>query len=125
MSLTGDLICKMIAIVCFIFLGCLGIKVFRSSRQEKLDALEELETAYTEPELSEVHACLQKKECGVKMYGTKTPETRKLFYFTFLTDANEQLRYEIDEEIYHTFDEGQSGTLAIANDNFYGFVTEN
>ena len=31
------------------------------------------------------------------------------------------LRYKVEESEYHSFDENQKGTIAIVNDNYYGF----
>ncbi len=83
--------------------------------------IEEVNEAYEEPPLTEIKVMLIKKECFLKTYGIKYPQTKQEFYFAFETEDKKILRYKVEESEYHSFDENQKGTIAIVNDNYYGF----
>lgn len=86
--------------------------------------LEELEKPLEEAPITEINASVIKKECFVKTYGTKIPETIKEFYITFSTFTGETKRYSVSEELYVSVDEGIVGTIAIMNDKFFDFYFE-
>ena len=77
-----------------------------------------------EPPITEINVKLIKKECFLKTYGIKYPETRQEYYFIFETNDKNILRYKVEESEYHSFDENQKGTIAIVNDNYYGFYVD-
>ena len=78
----------------------------------------------TEPELIETEVRVISKRCGTKVYGSKSPQCRKEFYITFLTEDGEETEYPVEEEIYLSIHENETGTLATANGHFYGFCAE-
>lgn len=86
--------------------------------------LEELEKPLEEAPITEINASVIKKECFVKTYGTKIPETIKEFYITFSTFTGETKRYSVSEELYVSVDKGIVGTIAIMNDKFFDFYFE-
>ena len=85
---------------------------------------EEVNEAYEEPPLTEIKVKLISKECFVKTYGVKYPVTKQEYYFIFETNDKKILRYKVEESEYHSFDENQKGTIAIVNDNYYGFCVD-
>lgn len=104
-----------LAIVLFIIMCIVNIIKSRKKAMKQLENLEE------EIPLVEIDARVLKKECFVKTYGVKMPETRKEFYITFLAFDGKTKRYSVSEELYLSVDEGFSGTIALLNDNFFDF----
>ena len=96
------------------------IKLVLHSLKTRKKELEELEKCEDIP-LVEIDARVLKKECFVKSYGTKMPESRKEFFITFLTFNGETRHYSVSEEIYLSIEEGVSGTIGLLNDNFFDF----
>ena len=111
-------ILSLIVILGFAF--CL-VKVIIYSIKARKKALKELEEAVEPAPITEVEATVLKKECRVKTYGTKMPESRKEFIITFSTFAGEIKRYLVSEELYLAVDEGTAGTIALVNDLFFDF----
>lgn len=105
------------------FAFCL-VKVIINSVKSHKKALKELEEPAEMAPITEIEASVLKKECGVKTYGTKMPETRKEFYITFLTFTGETKRYAVSEELYLAVEEGTVGTVALVNDRFFDFYFE-
>ena len=99
--------------------------VVRSKREAKksLARLEE-STAAEEPPLCEVHGRITEKHCYSDLVGTKNVHSYTCFYFLFLTDDGETLRYEIDAETYLAIEENAEGTVGIVGDQFYGFCSD-
>ena len=85
---------------------------------------EEVNETYEEPPLTEIKVKLISKECFLKTYGIKYPETKQEYYFIFETDDKKILRYKVEESEYHLYNENQKGTVAIVNDNYYGFCVD-
>jgi len=114
----------------YLFFAFLGIIIFISllilfkfilgAVKSRREAMKELEN-FEEAPLVEINASVLKKECFVKSYGVKMPETRKEFYITFLTFDGETKRYSVSEEIYLSIEEGVSGTIGLINNNFFDF----
>ena len=82
------------------------------------------EEIFEEPPLTEIKVKLISKECFLKSYGIKMPQTKQEYYFNFETEDKKILRYKVEESEYHLYDENQKGTIAIVNDNYYGFCVE-
>lgn len=82
------------------------------------------EEIFEEPPLTEIKVKLISKECFLKTYGIKMPQTKQEYYFNFETEDKKILRYKVEESEYHLYDENQKGTIAIVNDNYYGFCVE-
>lgn len=114
------------AFLAVVILGLLGgmVWIFISSCKENKKQLEKLDDYAKEQELDEVSAQVLSKNCGIKVYGTKTPDCCKEFSVTFLTTYGEEVQYKVLEEVYLSLEEGQNGTLATINGNFYGFYVE-
>jgi hypothetical protein len=74
--------------------------------------------------ITEIDARVLKKECYVRSYGVKMPETRNEFYITFSTFTGEIKRYSVSEELYLSVEENTVGTIAIVNDMFFDFYFE-
>lgn len=108
----------------FSLLAIFFIKVIKSCIKSRKEMLEELEKPLEEAPITEIDACVLKKECFVKTYGTKNPETRNEFYITFSTFTGEIKRYSVSEELYLAVDEGIAGTIAIMSDQFFDFYFE-
>ena len=116
----------LIGIFSVVILGLLGwgIKGMIADRKRNKELLEKLDDYAKEQELDEVSAQVLSKNCGIKVYGTKLPDCCKEFSVTFLTTYGEEVQYKVLEEVYLSLEEGQNGTLATINGNFYGFYVE-
>ena len=90
------------------------LNCFKGKSQEDIEVFEE-------PPLTEIAVTLVSKECLVKTYGYKMPQTKQEYYFVFETEDKKLLRYMVNEGEYHLYDEKQKGTIAIVNDNYFGF----
>lgn len=77
-----------------------------------------------EPELTEIHAVIEKMTCGVDATGFKTVNVYKEFTVSFRKDDGELLELPVEEEFYLALEEGMVGTVAIVNDRFYGFCPD-
>ncbi len=106
-------------LICGFLLSIILCVIFTVRARKK--SMKELENYYDEALLVEINASVFKKECFVKSYGVKMPETRKEFYITFLTFQGETKRCSVSEELYLSVDEGTTGTIAFLNDNFFDF----
>ena len=101
------------------------IKTFVDAHKQKQEKELELEQPYFEPQIFEYKATVIEKYCQVEGYGSvKMPQTRNSFYLAFKTYDGRILKYNVLEQDYLQIEEGQSGTLAIVNDNFYGFCPD-
>ena len=115
-----------IGIFSAVILGLLGwgIKGMITDRKRNKELLDKLDDYAKEQDLDEISAQVLSKNCGIKVYGTKTPDCCKEFSVTFLTTYGEEVQYKVLEEVYLSLEEGQNGTLATINGNFYGFYVE-
>lgn len=77
-----------------------------------------------EPTETELHGKIVEKMCFTESRGTLTPRMGKRFCLTLQTDDGEQKEYAVDEDIYHSVDEGQIGTALIVGKRFYGFCPD-
>ncbi len=114
-----------------IIIGCVGglavvvIKTFADAHKQKREQHKELESPFFEPQLFEYKATVIGKYCGVEGYGSsKMPQTRSAYYLTFKTYDGRILKYNVLEQDYFKIEENQTGTLAVVNDNFYGFCPD-
>ena len=121
---TSDYITFAVFGLIFLVLAVFIIKIIKSSIKSRKEMLEELEKPLEDAPITEINARVLKKECFVKTYGTKMPETKKEFYITFSTFTGETKCYSVSEELYLSVDEGTVGTIAIMNDNFFDFYFE-
>lgn len=119
-DLKDYLVMAFIGLVVFGLIFCL-VRAIKISLKERKKALEELLNDSEMAPLTEIDATVLKKECGVKTYGTKMPETRKEFYITFLTFTGETKRYAVSEELYLAVEEGTAGSIGIVEDKFFDF----
>ena len=100
------------------------LKWIRNTVKERKKLLKEMEQDVEMAPITEIEARVLKKECFVRSYGIKMPETRKEFYITFSTFAGEIRRYSVSEELYLSVEENTVGTIAIVNDMFFDFYFE-
>lgn len=114
--ITGLIVFAVLMIIKCI-LSFIKLNNFKSKKQEEIETFEE-------PPLTEISATLVSKECLVKTYGIKYPETKQEFYFVFETDDKNLLRYRVEENEYHLYNENQKGTIALVNENYYGFCVD-
>ena len=92
-----------------------------STHKNNKRLLAEMDKYADGPELDEIGARIIAKACSTRTYGTKTTQMRREFTVTFRTDMGEERRFSVQEEFYLSVDEGDEGTLATLNGNFYGF----
>ena len=76
------------------------------------------------PKLREFDATVIGKRCEVRSEGTKRVFVKKLFYLCFRTKSGHELIFPVEEAMYLEVEEGQKGTLATLNGNYYGFYVE-
>ena len=108
----------LLAFFAFVIMPIIAVRKYKKR-------LNELESEpVEEPPLTEINARVISMRCGTKMYGTKSPELHKEFFVTFLTDDGETFEYKVEEEIYLSIYEDQTGTLATVNGKFYGFCSD-
>ena len=94
------------------------------SHREAKKALEKMDTPSEEPELFEQSAVVLKKHCYAKASRGSSPLHDKHFFVTFQTEDGKTVEYPVWEELYLSVYEGQTGTIATANGNFYGFSAD-
>ncbi len=98
--------------------------LFRRERNHSMARLEECTETDDGPPLREIHGRVVEKHCYSDVAGTKHVRAYTCFYFLFLTDDGETVRYEIDEETYLAIEEKAEGTVGIVGDRFYGFCPD-
>ena len=94
------------------------------SRRETKKALEKMDIPAEEPALLEQNAVVLDKYCYAKASGSSSPLHDKHFFVKFQTEDGKTVEYPVWEEFYLSAYEGQTGTLATANGNFYGFCED-
>lgn len=94
------------------------------SRRETKKALEKMDTPAEEPALLEQSAVVLDKYCYAKASRRSSPLHDKHFFVKFQTEDGKTVEYPVWEEFYLSVYEGQTGTLATANGNFYGFCED-
>ena len=85
--------------------------------------LEELDTE-EEPPLEEIVCCVRTKYCGISVSGGKVPTVGEDFCAVFVAEDGREFELAVEEEVYLSLEEGQKGTLAVVNGNFYGFCPD-
>ena len=101
------------------------IRTVATTRRDNAKRLKEIEDEPdTPPELCEVCATVIGKRCDVSARGTKTVFVKKNFYLGFRTEDGRDLIFPVEEAMYLEVEEGQKGTLATLNGNYYGFYVE-
>ncbi|MBQ7357178.1 MAG: hypothetical protein IJW65_00400 [Clostridia bacterium] len=113
-------------ICCFIFsLFFILVKPNKKTKEQVAkEEAELIDESPDEPPLEEIHVEIILKQCGVSVYGIKTPQCASEFFITFLADDGTEITYPVSEEVYLELEENQKGTLAIVNNNFYGFCPD-
>jgi hypothetical protein len=109
-----------------LFLPMYFILVFVRCKQERQKSWKRLEecTEADAPPLREIHGRVVEKHCFSDVVGTKKVHAYTCFYFLFLTDDGETVRYEIDEETYLAIEDKTEGTVGLVGDQFYGFCPD-
>ena len=97
---------------------------FKREAKKSLALLEKECAEADEPPLREIHGRVVEKHCYSDVAGTKNVRAYTCFYFLFLTDDGETVRYEIDEETYLAIEEDTEGMVGIVGDRFYGFCPD-
>lgn len=106
-----------VSLTCLVALIVHSVIKAKSVQKEQLPQLDEP----LDFSLEEKNVLVLKKYCYTKTYGYRTPEMKKHFFIIFQTDDGQKFEYEVEEDIYLTINEGQTGTIGIVNGNFYGF----
>ncbi len=119
-SLIGIIIVALLLILLLIRI----IKRFIDDNKRNKELLSELEQPYFEPQLFEYKVTVSQKYCEVKNYGVRFPETKKEFYVVFSASDGREYKYTVSEEEYLQIEENTTGTLAVVNQNFYGFCPD-
>ena len=112
--------------LCWLAFGiCWMIKSHHETKIKQEKKLAELDRVADLPlELDEYRATLVKKSCGTKMIGTKHPECRREFLLVFEDDFEREIPLSVEEEVYLAIDEGDCGTLALSDGEFYSFALD-
>ena len=121
---TYDLIAIVVISVIMLALVIGIINAFVREMKKRKQLLKEFEKDVELSPITEVDAVVAKKECFVKSYGTKMPESVREFYLTFSTFSGEHKRYSVSEELYLSVEEGVSGTIALVDNQFFDFYFE-
>lgn len=101
------------------------IRTVVTTRRDYAKRLKEMEDEPDSPdELCEFDATVIGKRCEVKSEGTKRVFVKKLFYLGFRTEDGREMIFPVEEAMYLEVEEGQKGTLATLNGNYYGFYVE-
>jgi hypothetical protein len=96
---------------------------FKRKNKKSLASLEERSGADESP-LCEIHGRVVEKHCYSGVAGTKNVRAYTCFYFLFLTDDGDTLRYEVDEETYLSIEEKTEGTVGVVGERFFGFCPD-
>lgn len=112
-----------------ILLACLVLLIWMplQSRRDVKQALKKMDTPEEEqakPELVEQNAVVVGKRCYAHAHRSSSPLHDKNFFVSFQTQDGKTVEYPVWEEFYLSVYEGQTGTIATANGNFYGFCTD-
>ena len=115
-----------IIMLCIIFvLIAFGIvKVLTDLHKRNKEIFKEWEKIDNSPELKEITARVVSKNCHVKTYGIKLPESKKEFFITFEKSDGTLVKYDVSEKLYLSVEENQTGTMAIVNDKLYDFCVD-
>lgn len=98
--------------------------LFKRYKKEIIQEQEDLEKAPEDYPLVTVNAVVKEMRCGTSMVGMKSPKSTKFFMIMFLTENNENLTYQVSEELYLSLSEGMNGSLATINGNFFDFQVD-
>lgn len=121
---TDDLVAIVVIGIIMLALAIGIINAFIREMKKRKQLLKELENPVELSPIIEVDAVVTKKECFVKSYGIKIPETVKEFYITFSTFSGEEKRYSVNEELYLSVEEGVVGSIALVDNRFFDFYFE-
>lgn len=121
---TASLISIIVVALILLLLLVWIIRLFINGHKRNKELLDELERPYFEPQLFEYKVTVAAKYCEIKTVGIKMPETKNEFYIVFSAADGHEYRFSVTEEEYLQIEENTSGTLAIVNENFYGFCAD-
>ena len=108
-----------------LYLLFMAVKLSVEGKKRNAELLEEMEEEEEGlPEIQEFSVTVIGKRCEVNTYGSKPPRAQKEFYLGFRTDDGRELIFSVGEESYLEVEEGQKGTVAVLNDNYYGFCAD-
>lgn len=106
------------------FVGMFLWFLVKKYKQTKIQQAE-LDTPVSEPTLSVVGATVKAKEVGEETFGNpRFPKRKTVFTILFVTDAGEEMPLQVTEDVFAKLQEGDSGSLALHNDQYYDFLKE-
>lgn len=102
-----------------IYAGVIGIK--KDIRYRK-NLKQELENPVVYPDIKTIKARVIAKNCDILKFSSKTKSDHKVVYWAeFLTDNNENVRYEIPQTLYDKLNKFDTGILATCDNGFFAF----
>ena len=108
-------------VIWFIAVAASGIKG-RKKVQEEQEIYEEEVFSAPDPEPVAYPArVVSKRVEGAHVGGVKSPAYKVFFLVTFLTDSGETLEFSVDEDMFSSLCEHQTGTLITIDGNFFDF----
>lgn len=111
----------LISVTVIVIGGLISIIISNKRNEKKL--LDQMDGADL-PQIEEIHVTVSDMTCDTASYGYKTPKMEKLFRVEFMTEYDKLIELSVDEQTYLSLSVGVSGTVAIVNGNFYGFVPD-
>ncbi len=113
----------LLLIVVLYVAGC--IRSFRQEKERRQKMMESWDSPTSdEPAEREIRGRIVEKVCRTVTRGTKSPRAEKEFYIDFQTEDGEIMGYKVDEEIYLSVEENQTGTVLMVGERFYGFCPD-
>ena len=109
-----------------VFGACWMVKSLRETKSERQKKLAELDCAVAfPPPLDERRVTLVRKSCGTKMVGSKSSlECQCEYLLVFEDEFEREIPLLVEEEIYLAIEEGDTGTLALSDGEFYSFTLD-
>ena len=95
--------------------------------QAELQRQQARNPADSEPQFptEEIQVTVLNHTCEVRLIGTKTPKSTKIFTVVFRREENgDILSFRVPEEMYDGFEIGQRGTLTVVDGALYGFALD-
>lgn len=111
----------LISVTVIVIGGLISIIISNKRNEKKL--LDQMDGADL-PQIEEIRVTVSDMTCDTASYGYKIPKMEKLFRVEFMTEYDKLIELSVDEQTYLSLSVGTSGTVAIVNGNFYGFVPD-